>query len=217
MKIQILVSALLISICGAAQTPSNFEVKLLPHQTMVKTTDKGKLVFDSKSCSFKMLRENLFISVVEKNYFIEFPNGSTVIAVVDELMKGPLEACFHTLTIPTNKKLLKVSANKTNLGSLQDPVTKKYTEEFSDGLVNCKSRNGHPVSDEIRYSFNNATSPNYKVHVNKQSGLTFFKDNKPVGSNIRRNDLNFDETYRSKCETPAPNSMPGTKTPGQTS
>ena len=166
---------------------------------LVKETDKGQLFFDPKMCQFKMLKNNLYFSIVNNNFLLEFPNGMTVIGDIDIPEKDKRAACFHSITKSTTSGL-SVIANHTSLG-LAPGIVPGSLQDHDNGLINCKRRDGSPISDEIRYYPNKTPRDDATVvTIHKGSGITFFKSGKPLGNNITRKDLTFDENYRSKCE-----------------
>ncbi len=168
----------------------------------IQKSDKGELLFDPKSCQFKMLKNDLHFSIMDGNFLIEFPNGQTAIGDIDNSDKDKRPACFHSLTKPIIPGL-SVIANHTSLGILPGTVPGS-PQDHNNGLINCKRRDGSAISDEIRY-YPNKTSRDEAmvVTIHKGNGITFFKNGKPIGNNITRKDLKFDEKYRSKCEEKA--------------
>lgn len=225
MKYQIMTLLTLISFTSLANKPSptnEIRTDVPPEFTIVKQNAdnnfKGTLVFDPKSCQFKLIRDGVTISVVDDNFQVQFPDGRTAIGQVSDAdEKNGRYACFHSLGEKPKAKGApdwKIFGNKTELGG--DDPTK------TNGLVNCKARNGATVTDAIsyistkEYKANCAKDPEAcrsterKVFVKAGAGLVFFKGNEQQGSNVKRDQLKFDESYRSKCESPG---KPGPKAP----
>ena len=166
---------------------------------LVKKTDKGQLFFDPKLCQFKMFQNDLYFSIVNNNFLIEFPNGMTAIGDIDIPEKDKRAACFHSISKSITSGL-SVIANHTDLGMAAGTVPGSL-QDHSNGLINCKRRDGSTISDEIRYYPNKTSRDDATVvTIHKGSGITFFKSKTPIGNNITRKDLAFDEKFRSKCE-----------------
>ena len=89
-----------------------------------------------------------------------------------------------------------------------------------DGMTNCKNQTGGTVTDAINY----LSEKEYKANCAKDSsscrktertirikagvGLLFYDAGQEKGSNVRRDSLKFDESYRDKCETGTPGRDP---------
>lgn len=224
MKYQIATLLLLItsfSMADKLRSTAEPKTDLDPSYTIVKKNAdnnfKGTLIFDPKTCQFKILRDGVIISVVDNNFLIEFPDKRTVVGVVEGVNEAKGKpACFHSLTEKPkgdSKDSWKIFANKTAIG------------DGPNGLENCKSQSGGHVTDAINY----LSEKEYKANCAKDSsdcrktertirikagaGLLFYEAGQEKGSNVRRDSLKFDETYRDKCETGTPKRAPAQPAP----
>lgn len=224
MKYQIVTLILLFSsfsIADKMQPTKGPKTDLDPTYTIVKKNAdnnfKGTLIFDPKSCQFKILRDGVMISVVDNNFLIELPDQRTVVGVVEGVNEAKGKpACFHSLSEkPSTYKgeAWKVFANKTAMGGAQD------------GMTNCKNQNGGTVTDAINYlpekeykancakDSGNCRKTERTIRIKAGAGLLFYEAGQEKGSNVRRDSLKFDESYRDKCETGTPNKAPVKPTP----
>lgn len=188
------------------EVPANFTI--VKHH--IDNKYKGTLVFDPKACAFKLIRDGLTISLANDNFLVQFPDGRTAVGQVSDAdEKKGRPACFHSLSEkPTAKNAPDwiIIGNKTSLGG--------EGSSKSNGLVNCKERNGSATTDVISYiskadykatcakDSSNCRSSEHKVFIKAGNGLWILKGNEQQGSNIKRDDLKFDESYRAKCDAP---------------
>lgn len=203
MKYQMLPALLFIAMISLANREvqkKGTTAKLDSRYVVLKNSAKGELLLDRIECKFKIRREGVQISVVNNNFFLEFPDGRTAVGVIEKTSREN-PPCFHTLTKKRPNKDLIITAYGSR-----------------EGMKNCLRRHTSPPTYsglDVTATFSYLMKKNYKknclkdlsncraeesrLEIGNGSGLTFYKSNRQSGSNVTRADLKFDEKYLSKC------------------
>lgn len=190
---------------------SDFDPKLIRVTETSEESTKGTLFYDPKSCQFKMFRECVLISEINKNFKIEFSDGRSITGAINGTNQDR-PPCFHTLT-----KYLR-------------PGLMVFTNGLDGGLKSCYDREMNPNSFEskspsaaLANSVSYLTTQEYNescgtgdnncrrldrvIELKRGAGLVFYKKafGPQTGSNLKTKDLidlgsTYSDAYSSKCE-----------------
>lgn len=171
-----------------------------------QNANKGTLFLDPVSCQFNLLKDTLKVSLKDNNFLVEFPDGRTVVGVIENTNNTNRPPCFHSLTKPPQKSLYRITANNMENGML-NCLARESTTEPTTTATNISDELFYLTTEEYLANCAKDSSACRKnertVKISNGAGLIFFSSHgNQSGSNISRSDLQLDEKLRNKCDVP---------------